>query len=121
MVVVARARAARAVGEEPDPRFSFANERTFLAWIRTALALIAGGLAVTQILPPFDVPGGRRILGLPLLVVGGIVSLRSYRRWEASERAIRLREPLPASDMLEALALVVAVLAVLAVGLVLFE
>jgi hypothetical protein len=28
-------------GAEPDPRFTLANERTFLAWIRTALALIA--------------------------------------------------------------------------------
>ena len=33
-------------GTEPDPRFTLANERTFLAWIRTALALIAGGVAL---------------------------------------------------------------------------
>lgn len=116
---MARAREVRSEGEEPDPRFSFANERTFLAWIRTSLALIAGGLAVTQILPPFDVPGGRRILGLPLLAVGGIISLRAYRRWEASERAMRLRQPLPASNMLEVLSVVVAGIAVLALGLVL--
>ena len=46
------------VGEEPDPRFSYANERTFLAWNRTALALISVGLAVTNLLPPFDLPSG---------------------------------------------------------------
>jgi hypothetical protein len=34
--------------QEPDYRFTFANERTFLAWIRTALALIAGGVAVAS-------------------------------------------------------------------------
>lgn len=38
------------VQEAPDPRVSFANERTFLAWNRTALALIAGRLAVSQLL-----------------------------------------------------------------------
>ena len=57
---------ARAPAEsEPDVRFTFANERTFLAWNRTALALIATGVAATQLLPKFDVEFGRRLLGLP--------------------------------------------------------
>ena len=59
---------------EPDPRFSYANERTFLAWMRTALGLITAGLAVTQLLPPFDVPGGRRLIGLPLIAMGTIIA-----------------------------------------------
>ena len=54
---------------EPDVRFSYANERTFLAWIRTSLGLITAGLAITQLLPPFDVPGGRRLIGLPLIAL----------------------------------------------------
>ena len=33
-------------GQEPDPRFSLANERTFLAWIRTALALAAAAIGL---------------------------------------------------------------------------
>ena len=82
-------------GEEPDPRFTFANERTFLAWQRTALALIGGGIAVTQILPPFDLPGGRQILGLPLIVLGGLVAFTAYGRWASNQRALRLGEPLP--------------------------
>jgi putative membrane protein len=46
--------------QEPDFRFTLANERTFLAWIRTALALIAGGVAVAQLVPAFEIPGTRR-------------------------------------------------------------
>ena len=47
-------------GREPDPRFTFANERTFLAWSRTALALVVAGLGIVQLLPPFPgVPAGR--------------------------------------------------------------
>jgi hypothetical protein len=53
---------------EPDARFTYANERTFLAWNRTALALVVAGLAIIQLLPPFPgVPGGRHMLALPLL------------------------------------------------------
>jgi len=34
------------VGEEPDPRFTLADERAFLAWMRTSLALLAAGRAI---------------------------------------------------------------------------
>src|ERR1700735_1399686 len=55
-----------AAGTEPDPRFTFANERTFLAWSRTALALVVAGLGVVQLLPPFPgVPGRRHPPGRP--------------------------------------------------------
>jgi len=64
-----------ATGEsEPDARFTYANERTFLAWNRTALALIATGVAATQLLPEFHVNGGRRILGLPMIGLGALVA-----------------------------------------------
>jgi len=102
-------------GEEPDVRFSLANERTFLAWNRTALALIAGGLAVTQLLPPSDVPGMRRILGLPLIAMGGVLGYMSYRRWEANEAAIRAGEPLPSSWLPRILSIAVVVGAAVAV------
>ena len=59
-------------GTEPDPRFTMANERTFLAWNRTALALVAAGLGIVQLLPPFPgVPFGRHMVGVPLIVLGG--------------------------------------------------
>ncbi|WP_283215114.1 DUF202 domain-containing protein [Pseudofrankia sp. DC12] len=51
------------VGTDPDYRFSLANERTFLAWIRTALALLAGGIAVVQIVPSFSIGWAVTCLG----------------------------------------------------------
>ena len=84
----------RAVGRDPDPRFTLANERTYLAWNRTALALIGGGLAAGQLLD-FDSRATRLIVALPPIVLGLALALMSYRRWEANERALRLDEPLP--------------------------
>jgi putative membrane protein len=104
-----------AEGTDPDPRFSFANERTFLAWNRTALALIGVGLAVTQLLPPFDITGGRHAIGLPLIALGTVLSVASLRDWARNERALRLRLPLPPSRLGLITALVVGV-----VGLVAF-
>jgi len=105
----------RDVGDDPDARFSLANERTFLAWNRTALALIAGGLAVSQLLPSQDLPGLRRFLALPPIVLGGVVAWTSYHRWEANERALRLGQPLPGSWLPRILALAVAAGAAVAV------
>lgn len=81
------------IGREPDPRFTLANERTFLAWIRTAMALIGGGLAAGQLLD-FDSRGARLAVALPPIALGLMLALTSYRRWEANERALRLEEPL---------------------------
>jgi putative membrane protein len=104
----------REVGEEPDPRFSYANERTFLAWNRTGLALISVGLVVAQLLPPFSIAGGRRIIGLPLIALGAIVSIVSLREWSNNERAMRQRRPLPGSALPRIVAIVIAVVAVVA-------
>jgi putative membrane protein len=102
------------VGKEPDVRFSYANERTFLAWNRTSLALIATGLAVVSLLPKFNFPVGRRLIGVPLIGLGAVLAIMSYRRWEANERAMRLGEPLPPSNLTRLLALGVALAATIA-------
>jgi putative membrane protein len=102
---------------EPDVRFTYANERTFLAWNRTALALIATGVAATQLLPSFHVTEGRRILGLPLVALGGVVAATSFWHWRANQRAMRRGEPLPRSPMPLVLAAGVIVVAVIAVVL----
>jgi putative membrane protein len=82
------------VGEEPDPRFSMANERTFLAWIRTSLALSAAGVALEAL----DVPvaGGLRMACALLLVCLGVLApVQAWWGWAATERAMRCRRPLP--------------------------
>jgi putative membrane protein len=109
----------RAVGEEPDYRFTLANERTVLAWIRTSLAMLAGGVAVVQIVPSFGVPGGRHILGVPLIVMSVVVAVSSYRHWADSEKALRLGRPLPQSPLPRLLGLGVAVISLAALVFVL--
>jgi putative membrane protein len=107
-------------GTEPDPRFTFANERTFLAWSRTALALVVAGLGIVQLLPPFPgVPWGRHVLGVPLIVFGAIVAAAAYREWGRSQKAMRLGEPLPRSVMPLLLAVVVTAMAVISAVVVL--
>lgn len=85
------------VGESPDYRFTLANERTFLAWIRTSLALMAAGVAVVQFLP--GLLALRYTLGLLLISLGGILAGVSYGHWERTERAMRLGERLPHSPV----------------------
>lgn len=104
---------------EPDVRFTYANERTLLAWNRTALALLATGVAATQLLPEFHIPGGRRILGLPLIVLAAVITMTSFFHWRANERAMRRDQPLPSSPMPMVLAVGIGVVAVVAVILVL--
>jgi putative membrane protein len=110
----------RSVGSEPDPRFSYANERTFLAWNRTSLALIAAGLAVTSLLPQFEFTYGRRIIGVPLIVLGAILAFTSYRRWEDNERAMRLKQPLPPSRLPLVLAIGIGIASIVAAVVAIF-
>ena len=106
---------------ELDVRFSYANERTFLAWIRTSLALVTAGLAITQLLPPFDFPGGRRLIGLPLIGLGVVIALSSFRNWQQNERAMRAGRDLPRSMLPRLAALVVSIVAVTGLVLVVFK
>ena len=86
------------VGNEPDPRFTLANERTFLAWIRTAMALIAGGVALEALPLPMS-PTLGRIAAVLLLVVGLVVPVLAWLSWGAVERALRQGAPLPGSKV----------------------
>jgi putative membrane protein len=105
-------------GVEPDPRFSFANERTFLAWIRTALALLAAGVALDAI--SLSISGALQVvLASVFIVLGVLCALASWLRWARAERAMRRQQPLPASQLgaLLAVVVVLAGLGLLGVGL----
>ena len=107
--------------QEPDYRFTLANERTFLAWIRTALALIAGGVALVQLVPSFGVTDAREVLSLFLVACGGLLAALSVRHWQRVQDAMRHDADLPVSALpvlLAAALLVVAIalLVLIAVG-----
>jgi putative membrane protein len=100
-------------GTEPDARFTFANERTFLAWSRTGLALIVAGLGIVQLLPPFPhVPWGRHLIGIPLIVLGAVVAIAGYGDWIRNQRALRRREPVPRSALPVVLTMTIAAIAI---------
>ena len=109
----------REVGEAPDYRFTLANERTFLAWVRTALALMAAGVAVVQFVPGLAVV--RHLLGLVLVGLGGVVATVAYTHWERNERALRLGERLPHSPVPRMVAFALALTAFAALGLVAYD
>lgn len=84
------------VGDAPDPRWSLANERTYLAWNRTAMAMVVGGAALSQLPTESDARAVLRdTVAVVILVVGAVLAWTSHRRWYEAERAMRLREPLP--------------------------
>jgi len=99
-------------GIRPDYRFSLANERTFLAWIRTSLAIVAGAIGIDQFASHLGSAQLRLVLSIALLVVGGTLGGVAYTRWARAERAMRQETDLPLSLLLPFLALFTAVLAV---------
>jgi putative membrane protein len=106
-------------GEEPDPRFTLANERTFLAWIRTSLAFLAGGIALEAFAVPIFDEAWRRVLAVALIGVGVLISLGAASRWIRVERSMRRRRALPVPLIVPLLsfscgaAMVVVILAIL--------
>ncbi len=102
-------------GTDPDPRFSLANERTFLAWIRTALGLIALGVAVATFVSTQETKGVSLLLAAALVLLGGILAAGSWWRWLSVERAMRDGVGIPPSTLAPFLAIGIGVIAVLAI------
>jgi putative membrane protein len=99
-------------GSEPDPRFTLANERTFLAWIRTALALLACGIALEAIAPPMQ-PQLRLAASVLLIVLGLLTPVQAWFAWSRDERAMRNGRPLSAPSMMAPLTVGTAITGVL--------
>jgi len=109
-------------GTEPDARFTLANERTFLAWNRTALALVVAGLGIVQLLPPFaGVPWGRHVIGVPLIVLGAVVSVVAYWEWQRNQAALRRNEPLPRSVLPRVITAAITGIAILSAAILLIS
>ncbi|HMT49224.1 YidH family protein [Dietzia sp. UBA5065] len=102
-------------GEEPDPRFTLANERTFLAWIRTSLGLMAGAVAMEAFAGDQIPEAVRTPLACTLLVLAALLSIVSFRRWIRIEAAMRHTRPLPVPQASILLVLGIAIGAVLLV------
>ena len=98
--------------DHPDYRFTLANERTLLAWLRTGLALVAGGVAVATYAPDLGVRWGSAVVALGLVLIGLGTAVAGYRRWRANEDAITAGRPLPASPVIPAVATAVAAVVV---------
>lgn len=101
-----------AEGVDPDYRFSLANERTFLAWMRTALAIMAAAVAVVQLVSSGPVYHYRREVGALLAVLGLLISAAAYPRWRANQRAMRHAQPLPRPRLLPVVSVAVVLVGI---------
>jgi putative membrane protein len=101
--------ADQAPDREPDVRFALANERTYLAWLRTSLGLIASGIAVERLLPAFGFPGARQITGIALVAVGVFSAATSHLRWRRIDAALRSGSPVPPPTFAGVIAAVIAI------------
>ena len=80
---------------EPDYRFTLANERTFLAWQRTSLGLLAAAVAAVQFMPELPIHGMRHMLGAMVGTLAMLTAGTGLQRWVQADRAIRHGQPLP--------------------------
>jgi putative membrane protein len=104
---------------EPDYRSSMAAERTYLAYLRTGLALLVAGVAVVGALPHAGAEVLRRVMGIGLIVLGAIALATARPRWLAIDRAMRRRQPLPGSTVVGTFGYVLVAAAALALAIVL--
>ncbi len=103
---------------EPDYRFTLANERTYLAWQRTALGLLAAAVAVVQLVPELSIAGARHVLGIILALLAILTAGMGILRWRQVDRAIRLDLPLPRHPTPVYLGIGLVVVGLLTLGLV---
>jgi putative membrane protein len=106
---------------EPDYRFTLANERTFLAWLRTSLGLLAAAVAIVQLVPDLVVPGARHVIGAMLAALAIYTASAGLYRWGKVDEAIRRGLPLPRDRMPIGLGIGLIIIAALGFGLVILK
>jgi putative membrane protein len=106
---------------EPDYRFTMANERTFLAWQRTALGLLAAAVALVQLVPEMTIPGARRLLGVGLVVLAILTSGMGLLRWQQADHAMRRGDRLPRHPSPAYLAVGLSLVGLVALGLLILK
>ena len=84
---------------EPDYRFTLANERTFLALIRTALALLAAGVAAGELFGSGADESLHALLGSVCVALATTLAVGAFHRWRQVQAAMRRGAPLPGSAM----------------------
>ena len=95
-------------GTEPDPRFTLANERTFLAWVSVGLGLLSVGVGLES--RALDVQPALRLAASLILVLGGIACpIQAWFGWARIETALREQRPLPSSIMVALLPIILGV------------
>jgi putative membrane protein len=106
---------------EPDYRFTLANERTFLAWERTSLGLLAAAVAIVEFVPEFGIPGARHVLGAALTILAMLTAGLGLHRWRQVDSAMRRGLPLPRQRAPVVLGLGLVLLGVLVLGVVMVK
>ncbi|CAA0090220.1 Inner membrane protein YidH [Starkeya nomas] len=113
------ARATReALDHEPDYRFTLANERTYLAWVRTALGLLAGSVAIVQLVPGFAVLDARKLLGCLLALISMTIMIYCSWRWRVVQQAMRRDEDLPPTAAVWLLTTAILMISAIVLGLI---
>lgn len=110
----------RTIGTDPDYRFTLANERTFLAWLRTGLALLAGAVALASLVHNFGPRPLRIGITVLLLALSLVVTVGAYVRWDRAERALRENRSLPTDPLPMLIVIGVAIITAAAATLIYF-
>jgi|SRR5690625_2715561 len=110
----------RHIGKDPDYRYSLANERTYLAWVRTALAILAGAILIKDFAGRFFMQSQATAISVFLAMFAGYLGVFAYRRWRANEIAIRLGKPLPKSPLVVVVSTTIVFLGLILLIILLF-
>lgn len=109
------------VGKDPDPQVSLANERTALSWMRTALALVAAGVALATLVSFGELPTLLLVIAAVSSLAGAVLAAWALGHWRAGERALRLGQPIPKPSALPWLTAGTVAVALLLAAFVAFE